>query len=107
MAELSLKQVVDRLNGEFSGDSRRIVFWYDDNGDFAEEIGEMQLEHVKILLLDGHNQFATKLIIEREDVKSNYLVYAPYPEPPLANNHLADVALYSKRFYADRASLIV
>ena len=107
MAELSLKQVVDRLNGEFAGDSRRIVFWYDDNGDFAEEIGEIQLEHAKILLLDGHNQFATKLIIEREDVKSNYLVYAPYPEPALANNHLADVALYSKRFYVDRASLIV
>ena len=33
MAELSLKQVVDRLNDEFAGDSRRIVFWYDDNGE--------------------------------------------------------------------------
>ena len=36
MAELSLKQVVDRLNDEFSGDRRRIVFWYDDDGAFAD-----------------------------------------------------------------------
>ena len=107
MAELSLKQVVDRLNDEFAGDNRRIVFWYDDNGDFAEDIEKLQLNNAKILVLDGHNQFETKLIIEREDVESNYLIYAPYPEPALVNNHLADVAFYSKRFYADRASLIV
>ena len=107
MAELSLKQIVDRLNEEFAGDSRRIVFWYDDNGDFVDEIEQVQLNNAKILVLDGHNQFAAKLIIEREDVESNYLIYAPYPEPALVNNHLADVAFYSKRFYADRISLIV
>ena len=107
MAELSLKQVVDRLNDEFAGDNRRIVFWYDDNGDFAEDIEKLQLNNAKILVLDGHNQFETKLIIEREDVESNYLIYAPYPEPALVKNHLADVAFYSKRFYADKVSVIV
>ena len=80
---------MDRLNDEFAGDSRRIVFWYDDNGYFVEEIEELQLDNAKILILDGHNQFATKLIIEREDVSSNYRIYAPYPEPALVNNHLA------------------
>ena len=107
MAELSLKQVADKLNEEFAGDGRRIVFWYDDNGDFAEEIEQIKLENAKILILDGHNQFATKLIIEREDRESSFLIYAPFPEPSIRNNHLADVSLYSKRFYADRASLIV
>lgn len=105
--ELSPKQIIDRLNDEFAGDGRRIVFWYDDNGDFAEEIEQIKLENAKILILDGHNQFATKLIIEREDRESSFLIYAPFPEPSIRNNHLADVSLYSKRFYADRASLIV
>lgn len=105
--ELSPKQIIDRLNDEFAGDGRRIVFWYDDNGDFAEEIEQIKLENAKILILDGHNQFATKLIIEREDRESSFLIYAPFTEPSIRNNHLADVSLYSKRFYADRASLIV
>ncbi len=29
MAELNLKQIVDKLNTEFSGDTRKLVFWYD------------------------------------------------------------------------------
>ena len=30
MAELNLKQIIDRLNAEFVGDTRKLVFWYDD-----------------------------------------------------------------------------
>lgn len=30
MAELNLKQIIDRLNAEFTGDTRKLVFWYDD-----------------------------------------------------------------------------
>ena len=29
MAELNLKQIVDKLNKEFTGESRKLVFWYD------------------------------------------------------------------------------
>lgn len=38
MAELNLNQIIDKLNKEFAGDARRLVFWYDDNGDFAEDM---------------------------------------------------------------------
>lgn len=38
MAELNLKQIVDKLNTEFTGEHRKLVFWYDDKGDFAEDI---------------------------------------------------------------------
>ena len=34
MAELNLKQIIDRLNAEFTGDTRKLVFWYDDKGDW-------------------------------------------------------------------------
>ena len=38
MAELNLKQIIDRLNAEFTGDTRKLVFWYDDKAEFAEDI---------------------------------------------------------------------
>ena len=76
MAELNLKQIVDELN------------------------------NAKVYKLDKGNQFYTKFFLEKEDTTTNYLVYAPFPKPPVAENHLEDTMLYSKRFFADRASLL-
>lgn len=33
-------------------------------------------------------------------------VYAPFPKPDVRENHLEDTLLYSRRFFADRASLL-
>lgn len=121
MAELNLNQIIEKLNEEFAGDARKLVFWYDDNGDFAEDMYEMKrsegekedspghlvrLKNAKIHCLTPTNQFRTKILLERQDTTSSYLIYAPFPKPPVAENHLEDTLLYSKRFYADRASLI-
>jgi len=38
VAELNLKQITDKLNEEFTTEERRLVFWYDDNAEFAAEI---------------------------------------------------------------------
>ena len=106
MPELNLKQITDRLNAEFTGDSRKLVFWYDDNGDFSADIDSMQLENAKVYKLEKDNQFYTKYFLEREDTETNYLIYAPFSKPDVKDNHLEDMLLYSKRFYADRASLL-
>lgn len=106
MAELNIKQIIDRLNAEFTGDTRKLVFWYDDNGEFVEDMRSVELENAKIYFLQPDNQFATKLFLERQDTTTNYLVYAPFPKPDVRDNHLEDTMLYSKRFYADRASLL-
>ena len=45
MAELNLKQIIDRLNSEFTGETRKLVFWYDDKADFAEDIESVELEN--------------------------------------------------------------
>ena len=110
MAELNLKQIENRLNEEFasgSGDSRKLVFWYDDKAEFAEDIDSLQLDSAKILHLTEYNQFKTKLFLEQEDRNNNYLIYAPFSKPDVHENHLEDILLYSKRFYADRASLLM
>lgn len=106
MAELNLKQIIDRLNAEFTGDTRKLVFWYDDKAEFAEDIEGVELENAKVYLLKPDNTFITKRFLEREDTTTNYLIYAPFPKPDVKENHLEDTMLYSKRFFADRASLL-
>lgn len=106
MAELNLKQIIDRLNAEFTGDTRKLVFWYDDKADFAEDMENVELENAKIYHLQPDSQFYTKYFLERVDTTTNYLIYAPFPKPDVRENHLEDTLLYSRRFFADRASLL-
>lgn len=107
MAELNLKQIIDRLNAEFTGESRKLVFWYDDKAEFAEDMETAELTNAKIYRLRPDNQFYTKYFLERVDRTTNYLIYAPFPKPDVRENHLEDTLLYSKRFFADRASLLL
>ena len=60
MAELSLKQITDKLNTQLCGENRKIIFWYDDNGEFAENIDSIELANAKILYLKKGNQFYIK-----------------------------------------------
>ncbi len=106
MAELNLKQIIDRLNAEFTGETRKLVFWYDDKAEFAEDMETVEPQNAKIYYLQPDNQFYTKYFLERVDKTTNYLIYAPFPKPDVRDNHLEDTMLYSRRFFADRASLL-
>jgi uncharacterized protein (TIGR02687 family) len=106
MAELNLKQITDKLNAEFTGETRKLVFWYDDKAEFAEDIDTLELVNAKVYHLELDNQFYTKYFLERLDRTTNYLIYASFPRPNVRDNHLEDTLLYSKQFFADRASLL-
>ena len=106
MPSLDLKQITDKLNAEFTGDTRKIVFWYDDAAEFAEDIDALGIVGAKLHKLTPANQFSTKYLLERQDTESSYLIYAPFPKPDVRDNALEDTLLYSHRFYADRASLL-
>ena len=107
MAELNLKQINARLNEEFRGEKRKLVFWYDDKAEFVDDIKDIELDNAKVYFLQPDNQFYTKYFLERKDKENNYLIYAPFPKPDVRENHLEDTLLYSKRFFADRASLLM
>lgn len=51
MAGMNLKQIIDKLNDEFKGDNRKLVFWYDKNAEFQDDIDTMEFENAKILKL--------------------------------------------------------
>lgn len=106
MAELNLKQITDKLNSEFIGEVRKLVFWYDGGAEFVDDVDTMDLANAKVLHLKPDNQFYTKYFLECVDTTTNYLVYAPFAKPAIRENHLADTIKYSKEFFADRASLL-
>ena len=93
MSELKYNQIVDKLNTEFASEGRRLVFWYDDNGEFVEDMQTVTLDNAKVYFLQPDNQFATKLFLERQDTTTNYLIYAPFPKPDVRDNHLEDTLL--------------
>lgn len=106
MAELNLKQITDKLNEEFSLEERKLVFWYDDNAEFIDEIDSLELDNAKLLKLEKDNQLYIKYFLEIEDKETNYLIYAPFSKPENEVNHLVDTIHYSREFFVDRASLI-
>ncbi len=106
MAELNLNQIADKLNEAFSGDARQLIFWYDENGEFVEDIDSLALNNAKVYKLETNNQVYTKYFLTYEDTTTNYLIYAPFPKPDVYDNHLEDMLLYSRQFFADRASIM-
>lgn len=104
---MDLKSIQEKLNSEFKGAERKLVFWYDDHAEFADEVDSIVLDNAKVYKLTPDNWFYTKYFFEMVDKTTNYLVYAPFPKPADRDNHLADTVYYSKLFYADKISLIM
>lgn len=100
---MDLKEIQDKLNILLDGAERKIVFWYDDDASYEDEIDQLQLSgDSKVLKLTGSNNFATKLLLEHQDFTTNYLIYAPFPRPDDKENSLADIFYYSGHFYSDK-----
>jgi uncharacterized protein (TIGR02687 family) len=85
---------------------RHIIFWYDEKGDFTEEVDNLTLPEVKLHKLTD-NFFYTKFLLEKEDTENNYLIYSSSVKPDYEHNWLLDILLYSKEFSADRSSVIL
>ncbi len=100
---MDIQEIQDQLNRKLSGSRRKLVFWYDDDGSYEEEVDHLQLaEGNKLWKLTGRNYFATKLLIEEQDPESGYLIYAPFPRPADKENSLADMFYYAEHFYSDK-----
>ena len=101
---MDLNNIQDQLSEEFSKSDTRIIFWFDDKGEYEDEVSELQLDNAKLHILDGTNWFYSKWLLNESDTDSKYLVYAPFPKPSDAENPLADLCYYSAAYYTDRVS---
>lgn len=101
------KQIEKSLNKKFTealrpGEKRKIIFWYDTEGQFVDLIDKLELVQAKVHRLTDRNYFSTKYLLEVEDTTSNYLIYANSRPIRDEDNWLIDTFLYSFEFYADR-----
>ena len=51
--KMDLQNIQDQLNTEFSKEDTRIIFWFDDKGEYEDEVSELQLDNAKLHILDG------------------------------------------------------
>lgn len=107
---INIEQCVKDLKDRFAAPllenyTRRIIFWQDPDGEFADEVDELRLDGVKILKLTGRNSFAAKMLLSETDPDSNYLVYNPISYTDIRDNWLLDIELYSEEFRADLISI--
>ncbi len=85
---------------------RRIIFWNDEDGDFKDEINDLELSNAKVLILDATNQFESKRILSSLDLESNYLVYNPLISD-IEHDWFLDIKLYSDEYRADKTSRLM
>lgn len=85
----------------FNKQERQIVFWYDETGENEEKLDSLSLPNIKIHKLTKNNNLLTKKLLEKDDTKSNYLIYAPFAMPPIEDNWFIDTQLYSQVLSVD------
>lgn len=106
---MDIEHITKELNKKFAAPlqeyyKRRIVFWYDPDKEFADDVENLSLDNARVLVLTGRNNFSAKLELHRE-ADSNYLVYCPLVYANIEDNWLLDIELYSEDFRADVVSL--
>ena len=86
---------------------RRIVFWNDYDKEFESFVDELELDNVKIIKLNGKNNFSTKKLILNDEPLTNFLIYNPNRYKKEEDNWLLDIELYSDTFKADYLSSLI
>jgi len=83
---------------------KRVVLWYDPNGEWASEFDDYQTAAAEKLRV-ASNEFSVKVAISRAPIEQRFLLYLPCAKPPEPDNWLLDLLLAGHEFTADRASL--
>lgn len=107
---MDIEKVILDLNKRFQAPlpefyKRRIIFWYDEDREFADRLEEIRLDNAKLLVLTGTNNYAAKKLLTVEDTTSNFLVYNPIVYESQEDNWLLNIELYSESFRADLISI--
>lgn len=103
-------KVIQDLNRRFAAPlpefyQRRIIFWYDEDQEFADKLDTIVLDNATVVALTGNNTFAIKKLLSNDDLTTNYLVYSPISYDRPDDNWLIDIELYSEEFRADLISM--
>ncbi len=103
-------KILQELNNRFAAPlpdfyKRRIIFWYDEDREFEDQIDQLELHQAKVIRLTGSNTFTVKKLLSLDDTTSNYLVYSPLSFHQDDDNWLINIQLYSEEFRSDLNSI--
>lgn len=110
---MDTERIMQDLSRRFSAPlpefyKRRIIFWYDEERRFTDQIDEITISDVKVIKLTGTNQFEIKKLLTLDDTTSNYLVYCPVSYENPEKNWLINIELYSgEPFRADPNTILM
>lgn len=99
----STTSLLPHLEEKFS--EQRLVFWHDPSGDYAEEVGGLNLPDVTVVSV-SNNEYGLKHRILRGEPKTKFLIYRKGPVPEGIHNWLLDLELAYGVFTADRVALL-
>lgn len=85
----------------------RIVFWYDEGEEYAEDLKTLEMPDVELIRLTPASQFKVKYKILKEEPLQKFLVYAPYAEPDYPDNWLLGVQLGYGQFITETSAIIL
>ena len=104
---MDVEKIIQDLNRQFAAPlpefyKRRVIFWYDEDKEFEDQVDEIALNDAKIVKVTGSNSFSIKKLLVMDDTASNYLVYCPISYERPEDNWLLNIELYSgEPFRAD------
>jgi len=99
---MSHPKITQALNDAFT--QHRFIFWHDDEGQYAEDISQLELSEVRVVMLDSTPHLSIKIDIEAAHPTSKWLFYSENPAPLPELDWLLDVRKRSKEFLTDEAS---
>lgn len=112
---MNIDKIKESLSQLFFKEGHRLVFWYDPEKSFLETLERMgmggikqeddELSGVQLIRMDEKGSLFIKLLLEKEDPDSRYLLYAPFEEPPVSENWLLDIQLYCRQFRANQVEI--
>lgn len=97
-------QARKRIEQAFAKTHRRIVFWEDDAGEFADAIHELELDCAEIAIVD-HDEFVTKRRVLRDEADSRFLVYRSGGAGPEDEDFLLDIKKAAEPFSCSVAAM--
>ena len=107
---MDLGTITQELNKRFMAPlpefyKRRIVVWYDEEQEFAEQISDIEISGAKVIALTGTNNFQVKKQIAIDEPTENFLIYNPLSYEDVEDDWLIDVEMYSEEFRADLTAI--
>lgn len=99
LRQLLLKQPTDEM--------RQIIFWYDENQSFVEEVDAYELDGLRLIKVTDQNLIWTKYQIEKAYPEESFLLYFDTGRPYDLENPLIDIYLYGQEFKMDAMATLL